>query len=123
MHYGIGAMHAIQTQSLPKKLKTPARMLLVVLASHADNKTGMSFPSQALLAEECGMTVKSVQNNLKILVEAGFLEVQNRTVENVRGNRIRMTNIYKVKNIPRFIGEKPTVKTTEEKLNDRSWAI
>ena len=122
MVYGIGAMHAIQTQSLPRDLKTPARMLLLVLASHADNKTGMSFPSQGVLAEECGMAVSAVQRNLKVLVDAGLVEVQHRTVENAVGNRVKMTNIYKVKNIPRFIGQKGETRTTDEKLTDRSWA-
>lgn len=117
--HAVGALHAMQTLTVPANLKAPARLLLMLLASHADNKTGTCFPAQTTLAAECGMSVRAVRYNLKVLEDAGLIDIQSRVVETASGTRVKMTNIYRVKNMPKFVGEKKN--TTADKMS-REWA-
>lgn len=53
------------------------RLLLVVLAHHKNRKTGQCNPSIKTLAAECKISERSVQRNLKSLVELGELRIQS----------------------------------------------
>lgn len=115
--YGVGAMHAMQIRSIPKNVSPTERLLFLVLASHANNRDGTCFPSQKLLAEETGLGISSIQRNLRALQDAGLIIIQNRTVENSKGNRQKLTNVYKIVGIQKFIGPR-----IQDRHTDRSWS-
>lgn len=52
------------------------KMVLVVLADHENTDTGLCFPSIRLLAEECGMSERSVSNQIAKLSAAGLISIE-----------------------------------------------
>lgn len=52
------------------------KMVLVVLADHENTDTGLCFPSVRLLAEECGMSERSVSNQIAKLSAAGLISIE-----------------------------------------------
>lgn len=56
---------------------TTQKCLLVMLANYAGSD-GTCFPSQDLLAKKVGCTVKTIQNTIPKLVEAGLITVEER---------------------------------------------
>jgi hypothetical protein len=53
------------------------RLLLVVLAHHMNSETGQCNPAIKTLAAKCMISERSVQRNLKSLVELGELRIQS----------------------------------------------
>lgn len=52
------------------------KMVLVVLADHENTDTGLCFPSVRLLADECGMSERSVSNQIAKLSAAGLISIE-----------------------------------------------
>jgi len=48
------------------------------MADHTNNKTGECFPSMKRLAEALGYSVRQIQRHIKLLVQAGFVEIVRR---------------------------------------------
>ncbi len=103
-------------------LKAPQKWLLVLLASYAD-ESGECWPSQKTLANQAGMTRQSVNKNLKILQEKGYIYSQQR----IDKDGDLATNLYRI-NVVKVPPERKSKvvpirpQTTEEKITDRSWA-
>lgn len=104
-------------------LSSSQRWLLVVLASYA-NKKGECWPSQKSLAEVTGLTRQTVNTCLKVLVEKKYITSRKR--KDPAGDLT--TNIYRLMVKPK-LPEKQSdnvvplrLRSTEEKLTDRSWA-
>ena len=103
-------------------LKAPQKWLLVLLASYAD-ENGECWPSQKKLAAQAGMTRQSVNKNLKVLQEKGYIHSQQR----IDKEGDLATNLYTI-NVAKVPPERRSKvvpirsQTTEEKLTDRSWA-
>ena len=116
-----GAMTMLRLGEL-KDLKAPQKLLLLILSSYADEH-GECWPSQSTLADLAGMTRQSVNSNIKILVEKGYL-VSNQQARKDSG---QTSNLYQVKvnKLPPQAPRRQKVvhihQTTEEKLTDRSW--
>lgn len=60
-----------------------SKMVLLMLANHANGHTGQCNPSHKLLADECEMSVSSLKVHIKNLEEKGFLSILHKTLEGV----------------------------------------
>jgi len=58
-------------------IKTSSKMVLLALCDNA-NEQGRCFPSIKTIALRCSMSVRSVQNQIAILMEKGYLTKQER---------------------------------------------
>jgi hypothetical protein len=65
-----------------KGLKPAAKIVLYWLADHHNESTGACFPSLRVLAEECEMSKRSVQDHLDTLEAAGLIQRRARSREN-----------------------------------------
>ena len=54
------------------------KLVLILLANYADD-LNRCFPSEAHLAQICGITDRSVRRAISSLVKAGYLDVEKRT--------------------------------------------
>jgi hypothetical protein len=70
------------------------RLLLLAVADHADEYTGIAFPSTKLLAAKASMTTRNVSRALESLKIAGWLEILPRTHE--RGGHTYQLNLAKL---------------------------
>jgi hypothetical protein len=59
-----------------KQLDPVARSVLQVLATYANQRTGVAWPSQDTLADDTGWSVRAVRNALKTIERAGVLELE-----------------------------------------------
>jgi DNA-binding MarR family transcriptional regulator len=61
------------------------KLVLLALADHANGATGLCIPGQNTLAQQCNMSVRSVQRHLDTLEELGFIARQTRMRGEGRG--------------------------------------
>lgn len=61
--------------ALKQPLPAMQKMVLVILADHENKDSGLCYPSIKLLAEECGMSERSVSNQISKLAAAGLIEI------------------------------------------------
>ena len=67
-----------------------AKLILLMLANHANGYSGQCNPSHKLMAEECEISESCLKDNLKKLKDAGLISIKaNRTKD---GNNL--TNDY-----------------------------
>ena len=78
--------------ALDADLPPADKLLLVLLADHADDSTGKCWPSQAYLARRAGVTRKSVNQIISRLVDKGLVTVQKR----YRDTGAQRSNMYRV---------------------------
>ena len=57
-------------------LDAAAKLVLVVLANHADHKTGRCWPTIRTIASESSQSVRSVQRKLADLQETGWITIE-----------------------------------------------
>ena len=55
-----------------------AKLVLLALADHANGQTGLCIPGQKLLAEQCSMSVRTVQRHLITLEDGGYVRREAR---------------------------------------------
>ena len=65
-----GVLRAIRAAA---RLTSTERLVLLVIASHADNRTGEAWPSIPTLAAECGFTTRTIERTIAALAAAGWL--------------------------------------------------
>jgi hypothetical protein len=92
MFYEKGLFTTIPNLSLLSG-KTPQLQVLFMWLCHHANQDGVCFPSQSLLAKECGMTKITVIKYLKELVLMDIISYEQRNIE---GQKENDTNIYKI---------------------------
>jgi DNA-binding transcriptional ArsR family regulator len=68
-----------------QKVSPPAKLVLLALADHANGQTGLCIPGQKLLAEQCSMSVRTVQRHLAALEDAGLIRREPRMRGGGRG--------------------------------------
>ena len=54
------------------------KLVLLALADHANGQTGLCIPGQKLLAEQCSMSVRTVQRHLMALEDEGYVRREAR---------------------------------------------
>jgi DnaD/phage-associated family protein len=85
-----------------KYLDTYDKMVYLALCGFADNQTGQSYPSRALLARICRCSKDRVDKSLKNLERLKLLHIQKRKKE---GSKENDTNVYTLLEIPEFFYE------------------
>lgn len=96
------------TWAVEQNLPTYQKMVLIMLANRTNNDSGLCFPSHSLLAKECGMTRRSVIEQINKLEEFGLLSV----VRNKSGNDLNIVNQYRL-NLGANFDEKPRSQGSE----------
>ncbi|MGZ4955289.1 MAG: DnaT-like ssDNA-binding domain-containing protein [Methylobacter sp.] len=78
------------TWATEQELPAMQKIVLLMMANRTSHDTGLCFPSHDLLAKECGMTKRSLINQIAMLEAAGLVEV------------IRSSNDSGMKNVNRY---------------------
>jgi DNA-binding MarR family transcriptional regulator len=68
-----------------QRIDPPAKLVLLALADHANGQTGLCIPGQKLLAEQCSMSVRTVQRHLQTLEARGLIRRETRMRGQGRG--------------------------------------
>ena len=68
-----------------QQVDPPAKLVLLALADHANGQTGLCIPGQKLLAEQCSMSVRTVQRHLQTLEARGLIRRETRMRGQGRG--------------------------------------
>ena len=63
------------TWATEQELPAMQKIVLLMMANRTNHDTGLCFPSHETLAKECGMTTRSVINQINILSEQDLLSV------------------------------------------------
>lgn len=72
------------------KLHSSTVLVLLALADRANPDTGECWPGKRDIARRCGLTVKTVYRQLKILEKQGLVKIKQR----LRPNKSKTTNMY-----------------------------
>lgn len=67
-----------------QKLPCTQKIVLMMLAERHNKDTGQCNPSHDLLADDCGLTRRSVMDQVAKLAEAGYLRIRHRAANNVK---------------------------------------
>lgn len=59
------------------KCDIQASMVYIIILSHRHDGTNKCFPSLELIARECGLSVRTITNTIKKLVEWGYIIVDS----------------------------------------------
>ena len=92
------------------KLPAMQKIVLIILASHKNSKTGACHPSMSTIAEEAGMTERSVRTQISELKESGFIEIENTFQKGLKSSnkyRLNLANLDR-KEIPNDRKEIPS---------------
>lgn len=74
--------HLIYTAYRVQGLTAPQKAVFNTLAIHANTDKGEAWPSNQTLADETSLSVRSVQNAIKYLIETNYINVE---YEGIRG--------------------------------------
>lgn len=72
------------TWAIGHKLPSHQKLVLLLLANRCNHESGMCIPKVKNLAEECGMSERTVQRACQDLEAAGLLKIVRRTHEGVQ---------------------------------------
>ncbi len=72
-----------------QKLPSTQKLVLIMLAERHNGDTGRCDPSHSRLAEDCGLSARSIVDQLAKLEEAGYLRALGRA-----NGQVRMSNYY-----------------------------
>jgi hypothetical protein len=90
MKYNKGEFITVPNKSQIRGLEPTLQVLFMWLCDHSDNNME-SFPSRRLLAEECGISVRTLDRGIQELVKLGYI------VKTARSNGMeQITNLYEV---------------------------
>ncbi|WP_027626233.1 helix-turn-helix domain-containing protein [Clostridium lundense] len=98
------------------KLPSRAKQIMFYLINRA-NAEGTCFPSVKTIASDCGVSERTIQRTMNILVEEGFVIKEER----YRDNGGQSSNLYKLQIDPENNDIKPNANENrfdEEKLKD-----
>lgn len=89
-----------------QKLPSTQKLVLLMLAERHNKDTGQCNPSHELLAEDCGLSRRSVLDQISKLADAGYLRVLHRVKDKVKLPNQYVLNLH--------FGVPESVKTTFE---------
>jgi DNA-binding transcriptional ArsR family regulator len=76
---------ALMSWAFGQPIEPGPKLVLLALADHANGQTGLCIPGQKLLAEQCSMSVRTVQRHIQTLEDAGLLRREARMRGEGRG--------------------------------------
>ena len=77
-----------------QKLPSTQKLVLIMLAERHNKDTGRCDPSHDLLAEDCGLTRRSVMEQIRRLAEAGYIRVLHRAKDNAKLSNLYLLNLH-----------------------------
>lgn len=75
----------LMSWAFKQDIEPPAKLVLLALADHANGQTGLCIPGQKALAQQCSMSVRTVQRHLNTLEAAGLIRREARMRGEGRG--------------------------------------
>lgn len=84
------------TEVWKTNLPTTEKMVLLVIADHANDDGTEAWPSQATIASKCSMTVRTVQRAVNSLVRHGYVKLEKRAGGSVDCREDRRPNRYTI---------------------------
>ena len=75
----------LMSWAFKQDIDPPAKLVLLALADHANGQTGLCIPGQKALAEQCSMSVRTVQRHLATLEAVGLIRRAARMRGECRG--------------------------------------
>src|SRR3954468_10675889 len=75
-----------------QKVKDAGMKLVLLKLADSANDEGICWPSKRLLAEECGMSKRTIRYKIEALTKAGFIGIEER----LRENRSTSSNLYRI---------------------------
>lgn len=75
--------HLVYTAYRVEGLTAPQKAVFVNLSIHAETESGEAWPSNTTIANETSLSIRSVQNAIKYLMEAKLINVQ---LEGIKGS-------------------------------------
>jgi DNA-binding transcriptional ArsR family regulator len=73
------------TWAFEQDVEPHAKLVLLALANRANHETGMCYPGQELIGQECSMSSRTVRRHLKVLEERGLITRRARMLSEGRG--------------------------------------
>lgn len=95
-------------------LPTVEKMVLLVIADHANDEGTEAWPSQATIASKASISIRTVQRSVNSLVEAGYLRMEKHAGGSANCREDRRPHRYTI-NIKRLRGD---LATTREARGD-----
>ena len=75
----------LMSWAFKQDIEPPAKLVLLALADHANGQTGLCIPGQKALADQCSMSVRTVQRHLNTLESSGLIRREARMRGEGRG--------------------------------------
>lgn len=103
----------VMTEVWKTNLATTEKMVLLVIADHANEDGTEAWPSQATIATKCSITVRTVQRCIRTLVQQKYIYVQKRAGGSIDCREDRRPNRYTI-NLTRLRGDKMTGRHNDQ---------
>lgn len=91
-------------------LPTVEKMVLLVIADHANDEGTQSYPSQATIASKASLSVRTVQRAVNTLCAQGYIRVRKHSGGSADCREDRRPHLYQI-NIARLRGDTETGRT------------
>lgn len=92
MKYKKGTFVIVPNLDILEGKPTEMQTLFMWICSYA-NDEGQCFPSRSVLSRKCGVTIKTIDKYIKVLVELGILE---KTLRRKEGKKENTSNLYQI---------------------------
>ena len=88
-------------------LPTTEKMVLLVIADHANDEGTQSYPSQATIAEKASISIRTVQRAVNTLVDEGYIRMFKHSGGSANCREDRRPHLYQI-NIAKLRGDTVT---------------
>lgn len=102
----------VMTEVWKTNLPTTEKMVLLVIADHANDDGTEAWPSQATIAAKCSVSVRTVQRCVNILVAHKYIRLEKRAGGSVDCREDRRPNRYTI-NLTRLRGDTMTGRQSD----------
>jgi hypothetical protein len=118
--YNKGEFTIVPSKSARKGLKPALQVVYMWLCDHSNDKME-SYPSRSVLAEECGMSIDTLDDTIKKLITLGMISKDPRYINNEHTSNLYKVNIIEkvaeetgevVGKLPPRSGKTPTQNST-----------
>lgn len=105
-------------KKINRELNGNEMKVYINLISHRNREHTYAYPSQAVIAEEIGVSIDTVKRTVKTLAQKAYIEIKKQKRKAV-GNY----NIYYLRYIPKYDGKKEEETGNKEDLSNIDFAV
>lgn len=102
-------------------LPTTEKMVLLVIADHANDEGTQSYPSQATIAEKASISIRTVQRAVNTLVLEGYIRMFKHSGGSANCREDRRPHLYQI-NVGKLRGDTVTTRQTRGDNKDANGA-